>query len=96
MSFVEEPEKPECPANESFSKYLQPSQSIPEESNSPVSIMDSYFSEAASSSPVLSSGMYLVHQSPALISSSLVLSSGKYQVHLSSALVCNYFNGSQL
>uniref|UniRef100_K1PS34 Disks large-associated protein 5 n=1 Tax=Magallana gigas TaxID=29159 RepID=K1PS34_MAGGI len=56
VSFMEEPEKPESPANESFSKYLQPSQCIPEESNSPVSIMDSYFSEAASKSPVLSSG----------------------------------------
>nr|XP_034312525.1 disks large-associated protein 5 isoform X2 [Crassostrea gigas] len=56
VSFMEEPEKPESPANESFSKYLQPSQCIPEETNSPVSIMDSYFSEAASKSPVLSSG----------------------------------------
>ena len=61
MSFVEEPEKPEkpanSPANESFSKYLQPTQSIPEEeASSPVSIMDSYFSEEASSAPVPSSG----------------------------------------
>ena len=58
VSFVEEPEKPaDSPANESFSKYLQPTQSIPEEeASSPVSIMDSYFSEEASSAPVPSSG----------------------------------------
>lgn len=56
VSFVEEPVKPESPANESFSKYLQPSQSIPEETSSPVSVMDSYLCQKTPDASLLSSG----------------------------------------
>ncbi|XP_061175405.1 uncharacterized protein LOC133184373 [Saccostrea echinata] len=56
VSFVEEPVKPESPADESFSKYLQPSQPIPEETESPVSVMDSYFSVEETDTSRLSSG----------------------------------------
>ncbi|XP_062601997.1 neurofilament heavy polypeptide-like [Saccostrea cucullata] len=56
VSFVEEPVKPESPADESFSKYLQPSQPIPEETESPVSVMDSYFSVEEDDHSRLSSG----------------------------------------